>query len=58
MASWGEIEAAEPAFAAAVRGYFEVHAHLTLATLRRDGAPRISGSEAKFSDGELWFGSM
>ena len=32
--------------------------HKTLATLRRDGSPRISGTEAKFGPQGLWFGSM
>ena len=32
--------------------------HLTMATLRRDGAPRISGTEVQFADGELRIGSM
>jgi hypothetical protein len=31
---------------------------MTMATLRRDGSPRISGTEVEFSDGELWIGSM
>jgi hypothetical protein len=35
-----------------------VRARLTLATLRADGAPRISGTECRLSDGELWIGSM
>jgi hypothetical protein len=58
MASWGEIERAEPDFAASARELLEAHVHKTLATLRRDGAPRISGTEAKFAEGDLWFGSM
>jgi Pyridoxamine 5'-phosphate oxidase len=29
-----------------------------MATLRRDGSPRISGTEVDFADGEVWFGSM
>jgi hypothetical protein len=29
-----------------------------LATLRRDGSPRVSGIEATFTDGELWLGMM
>ncbi len=29
-----------------------------MATLRRDGAPRISGTEVQFVDGELRIGSM
>ncbi len=36
----------------------DAHIHKTLATVRADGSPRISGIEAKFIDGELWFGSM
>lgn len=58
MASWHEIEAAEPALAAEARRLLEAHTHLTLATLRSDGAPRISGTEKQFVDGELYIGSM
>lgn len=58
MASWHEIETAVPAFAAAVRGFMDAHQHKTIATLRKDGAPRISGTEATFVDGDLWWGSM
>lgn len=29
-----------------------------MATIREDGSPRISGTEATFNDGELWLGSM
>ena len=43
MASWREIEASEPQFAAAVKALFDVHKHKTMATLRKDGSPRISG---------------
>jgi hypothetical protein len=32
--------------------------HLTMATLRLDGSPRISGTEVQFRDGELTLGSM
>ena len=58
MASWSEIEASEPLFAAAVRARLEAGKHKTIATLRADGSPRISGTEADLIDGELWFGSM
>jgi len=58
MASWREVEEAEPEFARAVRERLDAHMHKTLATLRRDGSPRISGTEATFVEGELWFGSM
>jgi hypothetical protein len=58
MASWSEVEAQAPELAGAAKAYFDKHKHKTLATLRRDGSPRISGSEAEFRDGELTFGSM
>lgn len=58
MASWSEFEAAAPAVAADVRELLDAHTHKTLATLRRDGAPRISGTESRFGRGELWIGSM
>jgi hypothetical protein len=58
MVSWSEVEKAEPEFAAKVRGIFDARKHKTIATLRADGSPRISGIEAEFADGELTFGSM
>ena len=58
MASWSEIEAAAPELAARARATFDAHKHKVLATLRRDGSPRISGIEASFTDGELWLGMM
>lgn len=58
MASWEEVGAAEPDFARRVQGLFDAGRHKTLATLRRDGAPRISGIEATFAAGELWLGMM
>lgn len=58
MATWGELERSQPEFAARVRGLFEAGRHKTIATLRADGSPRISGIECEFVDGELRFGSM
>jgi hypothetical protein len=58
VASWFEVEASAPELAAQARRRFQAHRHHTLATLRRDGSPRISGTEAQFRDGELWIGSM
>lgn len=60
MTSWAEFAASEPAFADHVRRTFAVRKHATLATLRRDGSPRISGTEVKFDDntGQLVLGSM
>lgn len=58
MTAWRDVEQAEPEFAQRVRALFDAHKHKTIATLRGDGAPRISGIEAVFEDGELVFGSM
>jgi Pyridoxamine 5'-phosphate oxidase len=58
MASWSEVEAHAPELVALARGFLDANAHKTLATLRRDGSPRISGTEVIFAEGELWLGSM
>jgi Pyridoxamine 5'-phosphate oxidase len=58
MAAWKDVEQAEPEFAARVRRLFDAGRHKTIATLRADGSPRISGIECEFADGELRFGSM
>ncbi len=49
---------AEPEFAERVRQLFDAGRHKTIATLRGDGSPRISGIECEFHDGDLRFGSM
>ena len=58
MPRWKAIEAAEPEFAGRVQRLFDAGRHKTIATLRADGSPRISGIECEFTDGELRFGSM
>ncbi len=58
MPSWSEFEAEAPELAETVRARLDAHTHKTLATLRRDGSPRISGTETALIDGELWIGSM
>ena len=58
MTAWRDVEQAEPEFARRVRELFDAHRHKTIATLRADGSPRISGIEVGFVDGQLTFGSM
>jgi hypothetical protein len=58
MPSWSDVEAEVPELAALARGFLDSHVHKTLATLRHDDSPRISGTEVAFADGELWLGSM
>ncbi|WP_282691738.1 pyridoxamine 5'-phosphate oxidase family protein [Streptomyces sp. CC208A] len=56
--TWPAFEAAEPELAATARKRFGRYTHHTLATLRKDGSPRLSGIEADFRGGELWLGMM
>jgi hypothetical protein len=58
MTSWEAFAHAEPEFAERVKKLFARQKHMTLATLRRDGSPRISGTEVELADGELWLGMM
>ncbi|MEV4622220.1 pyridoxamine 5'-phosphate oxidase family protein [Asanoa sp. NPDC049573] len=58
MASWSVFAAEAPELAARVRAAFDANKHKTLATLRRGGAPRISGTETIFAGDDVWLGSM
>jgi hypothetical protein len=58
MASWQELEREAPELARRARTRLDAHVHKTIATLRRDGSPRISGIETIHADGELWLGAM
>jgi nitroimidazol reductase NimA-like FMN-containing flavoprotein (pyridoxamine 5'-phosphate oxidase superfamily) len=58
MATWEDVSTTAPELAQAARELLEAHTHLTIATLRKDGSPRISGIECRILEGELWFGSM
>jgi Pyridoxamine 5'-phosphate oxidase len=56
--AWQVVEQVEPEFAGRVRRMFDSGRHKTIATVRADGSPRISGIECEFVDGDLRFGSM
>ena len=58
MASWAEFASAEPVLASRIEQRFGIRKHKTLATLRKDGSPRISGIEVEFADGEVFLGMM
>jgi Pyridoxamine 5'-phosphate oxidase len=58
VARWSDVEREAPELAARARALFDAKKHKTLATLRKDGSPRISGIELEFRDGDVWFGSM
>ncbi|MYZ37450.1 MULTISPECIES: pyridoxamine 5'-phosphate oxidase family protein [unclassified Streptomyces] len=56
--TWADFRSAEPDFADTVRQRFQMYPHHVLATLRKDGSPRVSGLEVPFLFGELWLGMM
>ncbi len=58
MANWGELTTTAPDLATRIEARFGAHKHAMLATLRRDGSPRLSGIETSFRGGELWLGMM
>ncbi len=58
MASWQQMSDSEPGFTDQVRRLLEARVHKTIATLRADGSPRISGIETFFAGDDLWIGSM
>lgn len=58
MSSWQEFEGQAPELAAVARRLIDGRRHKVLATLRKDGSPRVSGTETQFRDGQLWSGSM
>jgi len=58
MTTWDDISQDAPELAAKVRHRFEDTGLGYVATLRKDGSPRISGVEPLFAAGELWLGMM
>ena len=58
MATWGEVTEAAPDLVRRATAFFEANKHKTMATLRADGAPRISGTEMELKHGDAWLGSM
>jgi Pyridoxamine 5'-phosphate oxidase len=58
MAQWLDVVRDAPSFAVRVRACFDAGTNKTLATLRLDGAPRISGTELAFGDAEVTLGMM
>jgi hypothetical protein len=60
--SWAQFATESPELAAAVRARFEGHPHHVIATIRADGAPRVSGTNVEFhadyGPTELRIGSM
>ncbi|HEX9992074.1 MAG TPA: pyridoxamine 5'-phosphate oxidase family protein [Acidimicrobiales bacterium] len=58
MASWNDLAAAAPDLAERTMARFRATGLAILATIRRDGSPRLTGIEVTFRDGDLWLGMM
>ena len=58
MPAWEEFARMQPDLARRVEERFGIRKHKTVATLRRDGSPRISGIESEFLDGQVFLGLM
>ncbi len=58
VTTWADFEREAPDLSAAVHGRLTAARHSILATLRRDGAPRLSGLEVHFGEGDLWLAMM
>lgn len=56
MTSWTDFAAAQPELAERVRQCFGIRKLCTLATVRRDSSPRISGTEVEFAADGLSLG--
>lgn len=58
MTSWTDIETAAPDLGRRAHAILASTTNAVLATIRRDGSPRLSGIDPFFFDGHLWIGSM
>jgi hypothetical protein len=58
MSSWSDVLTAAPELAAKVQARFDAHGLALMATIRRDGFPRLSPIEAMFTPQEVWLGMM
>lgn len=55
---WEDISRTIPDLASYVKRRFAAHEHHVIATIRRDGSPRVSGTNVMFTNGTLWIGMM
>ncbi|WP_409493191.1 pyridoxamine 5'-phosphate oxidase family protein [Amycolatopsis sp. cmx-11-12] len=58
MATWQRFSEEAPALAEKIKERFTAEKSHVLATVRRDGSPRVSGSEVDFREQDLLIGSM
>jgi len=58
LTHWSDVVTDRPDFAHQVSAAFSAGTNKTLATIRADGSPRISGTELEFRDGRVTLGMM
>lgn len=56
--SWSGFLAEAPALARTAQQILESHPHHVIATTKRDGSPRVGGTNVFITQGELWIGAM
>ena len=56
-ATWGEYTHAHPTNAVIVGDVFRTHPHHVIATIRKDGSPRLGGTNVFVTDEHLWVGT-
>jgi len=55
---WADFEHEAPELATSVHARLTASRHSILGTVRADGAPRLTGLEVHFGEGELWLAMM
>lgn len=58
MSSWADLVRDAPDFARRLRAVFDAGTNKTIATIRADGSPRISGTELGIDDERVLLGAM
>jgi hypothetical protein len=58
MTTWQEFTDEVPEFAARVEARLRAYTYLTMATIRADGSPRISGNEIRIKGGNVFLAGM
>lgn len=56
-ATWGDYTRAHLANAVVVSDVFRTHPHHVIATIRKDGSPRLGGTNVFVTDEHLWIGT-
>ena len=56
--AWRDVLSETPVLARTAQEIFESHPHHVIATTRRDGSPRVGGTNVFFTPDDVWIGAM